>query len=145
MALFFPLEVLYGTRFGSKHHMMVPLAQVSKVGITDPFPDLWSPPQGLPKGQYISKYSPFEAPISPVFGLLALEKVIRWPQVTRFSQECPIWVVTTSKMQFGLYTWHFVTFYGSKRALFAHKMALWGPLEGLQRSGNGSVMPTLLA
>ena len=47
--LFFPLEVLYGTRFGSKHHMMVPLAQVSKVGITDPFPDLWSPPRGSQK------------------------------------------------------------------------------------------------
>ena len=49
MALFVPLEVLYGTRFGSKHHMMVPLAQVSKVGITDPFPDLWSPPRGSQK------------------------------------------------------------------------------------------------
>ena len=46
---FSPLEVLYGTRFGSKHHMMVPLAQVSKVGITDPFPDLWSPPRGSQK------------------------------------------------------------------------------------------------
>ena len=39
-ALFTPLEVLYGTRFGSQHHMMVQLAHVNRVGITDPFPDL---------------------------------------------------------------------------------------------------------
>ena len=32
----------------------------------------------------------------------------------------------------------------SKRPLFAHIMALWGPLGGVQRSGNGSVMPSLL-
>ena len=38
--LFAPLEVLYGTRFGSKHHMMVQLAHVRKVGITDPFQNL---------------------------------------------------------------------------------------------------------
>ena len=45
-ALFVPLEVLYDTRFGSKHHMMVQLAHFNRVGITDPFPDLWSPPGG---------------------------------------------------------------------------------------------------
>ena len=39
-ALFAPLEVLYGTRFGSKHHMMVQLAHVNSVGITDHFPEL---------------------------------------------------------------------------------------------------------
>ena len=48
-ALFAPLEVLYGTRFGSKHHMMVQLAHVNRVGITDPFPDLWSHPRGSQK------------------------------------------------------------------------------------------------
>ena len=37
--LFAPLEVLYGTRFGSNYHMMVHLAHVNRVGITDPFPD----------------------------------------------------------------------------------------------------------
>ena len=45
-ALFSPLEVLYGNRIGSKRHMMVQLAHVYRVGITDPFPDLWSPPRG---------------------------------------------------------------------------------------------------
>ena len=109
--------------------MIVQLAHFSKVGIKRPL---------------FEQISPFEAPISPVSGLSAPEKVIRWPQVTILSPECPILVVTTSKMQFGPYIWHFGTFYGSKRALFAHKMALWGPLTGLQRSGNGSVMPTLL-
>ena len=37
--LFAPLEVLYGTKFGSNYHMMVHLAHVNRVGITDPFPD----------------------------------------------------------------------------------------------------------
>ena len=35
--LFAPLEVLYGTRFSSKHHILVQLAYVNRVGITDPF------------------------------------------------------------------------------------------------------------
>ena len=48
-ALFAPLEVLYGTRFGSKHHIMVQLAHVNRVGIADPFPDLWNPPRGSQK------------------------------------------------------------------------------------------------
>ena len=41
-----PPEVLYCTRFGSKHHIMVQLAYVNRVGITDPLSDLWSPPWG---------------------------------------------------------------------------------------------------
>ena len=45
-APFAPLKVLYGTIFGSKHHIMGQLAHVNKVGITGPFPDLWSPPGG---------------------------------------------------------------------------------------------------
>ena len=48
-ALFAPLEVLYGTIFGSKHHIMVQLAHVNRVGIIDPFPDLWSHPRGSQK------------------------------------------------------------------------------------------------
>ena len=48
-ALFAPLEVLYGTRFGSKHHMMVQLTHVNRISITDPFSDLWSPPRGYQK------------------------------------------------------------------------------------------------
>ena len=43
--LFAPLEVLYGTRFSSKHHILVQLAYVNRVGITDPFWDPWSPPR----------------------------------------------------------------------------------------------------
>ena len=34
---FAPLEVLWGTGFGSKHHIMVQLVNVYRVGITDPF------------------------------------------------------------------------------------------------------------
>ena len=36
-ALFAPLDVLYGTRFGSKHHIMIQLAHVYNVGNTGPF------------------------------------------------------------------------------------------------------------
>ena len=36
-ALFAPLEVLYGTRFGSKHHILVLLAKLYWIDITDPF------------------------------------------------------------------------------------------------------------
>ena len=35
-----PQEVLYGTRFGSKHHIMVQLSNVYGGGTTDPFLDL---------------------------------------------------------------------------------------------------------
>ena len=43
-ALFAPLDVLYGTRFGSKHHIMIHLANIYRIGITDPFLELWGPP-----------------------------------------------------------------------------------------------------
>ena len=39
-ALFSPLKVLYGTKFGSKQHIMVQMANVYKIDITDPFWDL---------------------------------------------------------------------------------------------------------
>ena len=40
LTLFAPLEVLYGTRFGSKHHIMVQLSNVYRGGTTGPFSDL---------------------------------------------------------------------------------------------------------
>ena len=47
--LFAPLEVLYGTRFGSKHHIMVQLAKLFRVGINKLFLDLWGPFRGPQK------------------------------------------------------------------------------------------------
>ena len=44
--LFSPLKVLYSTKFGSKQHIMIQLANVYKVGITDPFLNLWGPSRG---------------------------------------------------------------------------------------------------
>ena len=41
--LFAPLEVLCGTRFGSKQHIMIQMAHFNRVGITDPIPDRWNP------------------------------------------------------------------------------------------------------
>ena len=45
-ALFAPLEVLYGTRFGSKHHIMVQLDKLFWPSITDPVLDLWDHSRG---------------------------------------------------------------------------------------------------
>ena len=42
-ALFAPLEVFYGTRFGSKHCIVVQLTNVYWVGITGPFLACWGP------------------------------------------------------------------------------------------------------
>ena len=46
MAHFAPLEVEYSTRFGSKHYIMVQLANVYWVSITDPFMAYWGPFRG---------------------------------------------------------------------------------------------------
>ena len=54
-AFFAHLEVLYGTRFCSKHHIMVQLANIYKVGITDPFLGLLEHYQRPPKGNFIAK------------------------------------------------------------------------------------------
>ena len=48
-ALFAPLEVKYGKRFGSKHYIMVQLENVYWVGITDPFLAYWCPFGGSQK------------------------------------------------------------------------------------------------
>ena len=61
--LFAPLEVLYSTRFGSKHHIMVQLAHFNKVDITDPFPDLWSPPRGAHKATISANKAPLRRQI----------------------------------------------------------------------------------
>ena len=45
-AYFAPLEVEYSTRFGSKHYIMVQLANVFWVSITDPFLVYWGPLRG---------------------------------------------------------------------------------------------------
>ena len=50
-AIFAHLDVLYGTRLGSKHHIVVQMANVSRVGITDRFLDLWGPPGGSQRAQ----------------------------------------------------------------------------------------------
>ena len=58
-ALILPREVFYGTRFGSKHHIMLQLANICKVGryhfcITDSFKlDLWGPPFPKDKIKYV--------------------------------------------------------------------------------------------
>ena len=58
--LFAPPEVLYATRFGSKHHMMVQLAHGNRVGTTGPFPDLQSPPRGSQRALICANKALFE-------------------------------------------------------------------------------------
>ena len=58
-ALFSPLKVLYDTKFGSKHHIMVQIANVYKIDITDPFWDLWSLPGGPQRAINMSKTGRF--------------------------------------------------------------------------------------
>ena len=60
-ALFSLLEVLYGTKFGSIHHIMATMANVYKVCITDPFLDPW-PSLGAPKGPFHEQNKSLSAP-----------------------------------------------------------------------------------
>ena len=46
---FVPRASLEGTRFGSKHHILVQLAQLYREGISDPLVNLWGPPGGSQK------------------------------------------------------------------------------------------------
>ena len=60
--LFAPLDVLYGTRFNSKHNITVQLANI--YGERHNLPLFWTflAPLDTPKGPYMSKSSCFEAP-----------------------------------------------------------------------------------
>ena len=58
MVLFAALEVLYDTRFGSKHYILVQLANVYYVGIAGPFVAHWSP-SGAPKQPLHEQNEPF--------------------------------------------------------------------------------------
>ena len=77
---FCPSGSVYGTRFGSKHYIIVKLAYVYWVGITDPFLAHCGPF----RGSQMSKTNPYRAPNCPKISLLAPKKVIRWPKVTSF-------------------------------------------------------------
>ena len=57
-ALFAPLEVLYGTRFGSKHHIMVQLDKFSDQASLTQF---WTfgAPLGAPKRPFYEQIKPF--------------------------------------------------------------------------------------
>ena len=80
--------------------MLVQLAKVYRLGITDTFLDLQSPPWGLPKYHFIRKSSRFATPNSPKPGLFNPENVIRWPKMNRFGPEYSIWMVTTGKIPY---------------------------------------------
>ena len=84
----------------------------------------------------------------------ALLEPLKVPKYRIYGQNCIFLVVTTHMGHYGpnlVTLGHLMTIVGAKRpdsgligALFAHMMAFFEPLGGLRRSGNGSVMPTLL-
>merc|ERR1711974_435551 len=80
--LFAPLEDLYGTRFSSKHHILVQLAYVNRVALLTHFRTLGAP-LGVPKAPLYEQIMPFcqsfEAQNGPKSGLLAPE----------MSSDCP--------------------------------------------------------
>ena len=57
-ALLSPLEVLYGTKFGSKHYIMDQMANVYKVCITLTHFGTFEPPLGAPKGPFHEQNKP---------------------------------------------------------------------------------------
>ena len=57
-ALLSPLEVLYGTKFGSKHYIMDRMANVYKVCITLTHFGTFEPPLGAPKGPFHEQNKP---------------------------------------------------------------------------------------
>ena len=71
-AHFARLEVLYGTRLDSKHPILFQMANLSWIGITDPFLNLWAL-LGPPTGHFRSKMNPIGAPNSLISGLSASE------------------------------------------------------------------------
>ena len=107
-ALLSPLEVLYGTKFGSKHHIIDRMANVYKVCITLTHFWTFEPPWEPPKGRFMSKTSRFQAPNSLEYGLLAPEMVIRWPKLSKFCPKYPILVFWTN-------LGHLVTISGAKK------------------------------
>ena len=64
-AHFAPLEILYRTKFGSKHHIIVQLANVDKVDITDLFLELSGHLQGPPKDDFMAKQAILRPQIVP--------------------------------------------------------------------------------
>ena len=57
-ALLSPLEVLYGTKFGSKHYIMDQMANVYKVCITLTHFGTFEPRLGAPKGPFHEQNKP---------------------------------------------------------------------------------------
>ena len=128
---------LWKSKFGSKHNIMATMANVYKVGITDPFLDPCPPPLGAPKGLFHEQNKPLSA---PKYGLLAPEMVIRWPKLSKFCPKYPILVFWTN-------LGHLVTISGAKKpcsrlfgALKRLVLLMKRPFGGTQRGAKGPKM-----
>ena len=142
--LFAPLEVLFGTGFGSKQHIMAQLAYVNRVGITDPLLDLWSPPKGSQRAIIWANkvlVEPKKLPKMPFRGSKLLFNCGDHPDGAFWTKSCHL---GPSNYLFRGQKARFRSIWGFKRALFADEMAFWESLGGFQRSRSGSVIPTLL-
>ena len=78
-AIFASLEVLYRTKFGSKHNIMVQLPNVDKVGITDLFLELSGHLQGPPKDDFMAKQAILRPQIVPKLPFWTLKQLSDGP------------------------------------------------------------------
>ena len=159
---FAPLEVFYGTRFGSKLLILVQLAYIYREGISGPYVDLWGPLGGSQKTIH-------KIPYHRVQNAFYLWWSPRW---SNFDNPNDLWHLTHWLQFWWLNYWihnnlcyltiksdtgqhsqflrcfrgqkaRFVTSWGLKMARFAPKWTFWSSQGGPKRSTNGSMMPFL--
>ena len=82
------LEVLYSIRFSTKHYIMIQLAKVYWVGITDPFLDLWTP-LGAAKELFMSKQVVLRLQIVPKLTFWPLKRSSDGPKQSNLAQNAP--------------------------------------------------------
>ena len=93
----------------------------------------------------MSKLIPFVAPNSHKSSLLAPEKIIIWPKLTRFGPKCQMMLHLGGHQRcsaFWTFYMEFRPFEGFQMDLFVHKMASWGHLNEPQWFKNGSCFTT---
>ena len=125
--LFAPLEVLYRTKFGSKYHIMVQLANVYKVGITDHFLDLSGHYQGPLKDDFMAKKAILRPQIVPNPAICPLKwssDGLNWSDMV---QNNPFWYYEPSDDHFRGQKARFGTIWGLKMDCLAMKLPLGAP------------------
>ena len=124
---FSPSGSLVQDKFGSKHHIMVQLTNIYKVGINDPFLGLSGHYQGPPKGDFITKQAILRPQIVPNLAFCPLKwssDGINWPDII---QNNPFWYYGPADDHFRGQKARLGTIWGLKMACLAMKLSFWGP------------------